>query len=88
MATYKVIQDVEAEDKLVGPLSLRQFIYAAIAAFLLYLSFFAIAKGVPFLLLFFVPPALFTGFLAVPWHSDQPTEVWALAKLRFIVRSR
>ena len=88
MATYKVIQDVEAEDKLVGPLSLRQFIYAAIAAFLFYLSFFSVTKGIGFLVIFFVPPALFTGFLAVPWHSDQPTEVWALAKLRFFLRSR
>jgi len=39
MATYKVIQDIEAEDKLVGPLTLRQFIYAAIAAICGYLSF-------------------------------------------------
>ena len=31
MATYKVIQDIEAEDKLIGPLTLRQFIYAGYA---------------------------------------------------------
>ena len=88
MATYKVLQDVEAEDKLVGPLSLRQFIYAAISAFLLYLYFFALTKNVGFLLIFFVPPALFTGFLAIPWHGDQPTEVWAIAKLRFMLKPR
>ena len=88
MATYKVLQDVEAEDKLVGPLSLRQFIYAAISAFLLYLSFFALTKNAGLLLIFFVPPALFTGFLAVPWHGDQPTEVWAIAKLRFLLKPR
>ncbi|QQS69114.1 PrgI family protein [Candidatus Saccharibacteria bacterium] len=88
MATYKVLQDVEAEDKLVGPLTLRQFIYAAISAFLLYLSFFALTKNVGFLLIFFVPPALFTGFLAIPWHGDQPTEVWAIAKLRFMLKPR
>lgn len=88
MATYKVLQDVEAEDKLVGPLSLRQFIYAAITAFFGWLSFFALTRNVPFLLFFFVPPALFTGFLAVPWHGDQPTEVWAIAKLRFFMKPR
>ncbi len=27
MATYKVPQDVEAEDKLLGPFTFRQFIY-------------------------------------------------------------
>lgn len=88
MSTYKVIQDIEAEDKLVGPLTLRQFIYAGICAFLLYLCFFAYTKGVAFMIAFFLPPALFTGFLAVPWHGDQPTEVWALAKIRFIMKPR
>ncbi|PID30839.1 hypothetical protein CSA80_03690 [Candidatus Saccharibacteria bacterium] len=88
VATYKVLQDVEAEDKIVGGLTLRQFIYAAIAAFLLYLSFWATTKSLGFLLLFFVPPALFAAFLAIPWRSDQPTEVWAIAKLRFFVKPR
>ena len=29
MAVYKVPQDVEADDKLIGPFSFRQFIYSA-----------------------------------------------------------
>lgn len=45
-------------------------------------------KNVGFLLILFIPPALFTGFLAIPWHGDQPTEVWALAKLRFYLKPR
>ena len=32
MAQYKVAQDVEAEDKLLGPFSFRQFIYLIIVA--------------------------------------------------------
>lgn len=32
MAVYKVPQDVEADDKLIGPFSFRQFIYLIIAA--------------------------------------------------------
>lgn len=88
MATYKVIQDVEAEDKLVGPLSLRQFIYACIAAICLYLSFLSITKHAAFLLIFFLPVALFTGFFAFPWGRDQPTEIWALAKIRFLLKPR
>jgi hypothetical protein len=32
MATYKVPQDVEADDKLIGPFSFRQFIYLIIVA--------------------------------------------------------
>lgn len=88
MATYKVIQDIEAEDKLVGPLTLRQFIYAAIAAICAYLSFLAIAHGFWEILFILGPPMLFTGFFAFPWGRDQSTEVWALAKIRFYVMSR
>src|SRR5579862_1612635 len=88
MATYKVIQDIEAEDKLVGPLTLRQFIYACIAAVCGYLSFIAIAKGGSIFLVVTLPPMLFTGFFAFPWGRDQPTEIWALAKIRFFLKPR
>lgn len=83
MATYKVIQDIEAEDKFLGPLTLKQFIFAAAGVLTSYLSFFSVVKGVPFLLLLFVPMALLGFFLAIPWSRDQPTEIWVLAKLRF-----
>lgn len=88
MATYKVIQDIEAEDKLVGPLSLRQFIYAGIAALLLYLSFICLSKGASLFLIVLLPPALFCAFFAFPWSREQPTEVWALAKIRFFLKPR
>ncbi len=88
MATYKVIQDIEAEDKLVGPLSLKQFIYACAAAVSGYLGFISFAKGAPYLLAIFLPITIFGGFFAFPWGRDQPTEVWALAKIRFFLKPR
>lgn len=88
MATYKVIQDIEAEDKLVGPLGFRQFVYFLIAAFLGYLSFISVASGAALFLVVLVPPMLFCLFFAWPWTPDQPTEVWALARIRFLVKSR
>lgn len=88
MATYKVIQDVEAEDKLVGPLTLRQFIYAGIAALSGYLGFLSAAKGAAFMLAVFIPITLVCGFFAFPWGRDQPTEIWALAKIRFMLKPR
>ena len=88
MATYKVIQDIEAEDKILGPLTLRQFIYAGITVILLYLSYFVFTKGVGFMAVFFLPTALVFGFFAFPWSRDQPTEVWALAKIRFLFKPR
>lgn len=88
MATYKVIQDIEAEDKFIGPLTLKQFVFAGVAAVSGYLSFIALTKHLTFLLFFTGPVILFTGFLAWPWSRDQPTEIWALAKLRFMFKPR
>lgn len=88
MATYKVIQDIEAEDKILGPLTLRQFIYALITCFFLYLCFIVVTKHAAFLLILFLPPAIFTGFFAAPFGRDQPTEVWAVAKIGFLFKPR
>ena len=88
MATYKLMQDIEAEDKILGPLTLRQFVFALITAFLIYINFICLTKGVPFLCILFLPPALLTGFFAFPFGGDQPTEVWALAKIRFLFKPR
>jgi hypothetical protein len=88
MANYKVIQDIEAEDKLVGPFSLRQFIYGCITAFCLYLCVVVVLKGVPVFIAIFLPPAIVAGFFATPWGKDQPTEVWALARIRFLIKPR
>lgn len=88
MAQYKLIQDIEAEDKILGPLTLRQFIFGMVAAFLFYICFIVVVKHVPFLLVVFLPPALFCAFFAFPFGGDQPTEIWALAKLRFLFKPR
>jgi hypothetical protein len=87
MATYKVIQDIEAEDKLIGPLSLRQFIYAAIVIILGFVAYLfskiSIIVALPLVL-----PILFFGALAAPFSQDQSTEVWLLAKIRFLLKPR
>ncbi|HEX8762694.1 MAG TPA: PrgI family protein, partial [Candidatus Saccharimonadales bacterium] len=88
MATYKVIQDIEAEDKLVGPLTFRQFVYAGIAALNFYLTFLVVSKGVGFVAIMFFPTGLVFAFLAWPWSRDQPTEIWALARFRFLLKPR
>ena len=82
MAQYKVLQDIEAEDKLVGPLSLRQFIYAIVV---IALGFVAFQLGtINFLLAIpFLPPMLFFGLLAAPIGHSQSSEVWLLGKFRY-----
>jgi hypothetical protein len=88
MATYKVIQDIEADDKLLGPLTLRQFSYAGITVFCLWLCFFVASHGAAFLILAILPFALVSSFFAVPWSREQPTEIWALARVRFLLKPR
>lgn len=88
MATYKVIQDVEAEDKLVGPLTFRQFIYLGVAGVSVYLMYFVAANGAAFLAIPIFPFALVAGFFAFPWGKEQPTELWALARIRFFFKPR
>ncbi len=88
MATYKVLQDIEAEDKFLGPLSLKQFIYASISVVCGYLSFLALTKGIWIIAAIFSPVITFGIFLAWPWAKDQPTEIWLLAKIRFFLKPR
>jgi hypothetical protein len=88
MAQYKVIQDIEAEDKLLGPLTLRQFIYSAIVITILYAGFEIIQTKVWFLVFILVPPLIFFGLLAAPFGHEQSSEIWLLGKVRYMVFSK
>jgi len=91
MAVYKVIQNVEAEDKLLGPLTFKAFIYAIIAAVCAYISFRLLMLGTPIkwlLLPLLVFPTLLFGVLASPLGRDQPTEVWLLSKIKFFLKPK
>jgi hypothetical protein len=87
MAQYKVIQDIEAEDKLLGPLTLKQFIYAGITIFLGFIAYkLAGSLHSGLVIILFLPEILFFGLLATPFGIDQPNEVWLLAKIRFYLK--
>lgn len=93
MAVYKVIQDVEAEDKLLGPLTLKKFIYAGIAVLLGFISFRVVIASTLgparwFVALIFFFPMLLFGLLASPIGREQPTEVWLLSRLRFFIKTK
>lgn len=87
MAVYKVPQDVEAEDKLIGPFSFRQFIYLIIAAMA---GFLAYAFGRLFWALGIipVPVAIFFLILALPLKKDQPMETYLTAIVHFLLKPR
>ena len=88
MATYKVLQDIEAEDKIVGPLSLKQFIFAFVAAAILGVGWFVGGRTNQWAFAAFVVPALPFIFLAAPLGRDQSNDVWLGAKLRFWFKPR
>lgn len=88
MGTYKVPQNVEAEDKILGPLSLKQFIYALIGIGYGFLTF-AIFKSVIVLwVLIGLPPALALLALGLYQRDDQPLETFVVAVIQFFARPK
>ena len=87
MATYKVPQDVEADDKLIGPFSFRQFIYLIAVVIAIGLAW---ALGQLFIGLAIIPlPAIiFFGALALPLRKDQPMEIYMAAMVSFYLKPR
>jgi hypothetical protein len=89
MAVYKVIQDIEAEDKLLGPLTLKQFIFAIISAGFIFVAFMIVSKtGLIYLAIPFLPFIIAFGVLAAPLSKDQPTDLWLAARIRFLLKPR
>ncbi|MBQ9171570.1 PrgI family protein [Candidatus Saccharibacteria bacterium] len=85
MAQYKVPQDVEADDKLIGPFSFRQFVYLLVAAGLI-----ALAVGLfqlfPLLALIPLPPVFLFLVLALPLKKDQPMETYLAAMVSYYLK--
>jgi hypothetical protein len=87
MAGYKVPQDVEADDKLIGPFSFRQFIYliiVAIAGFIGYL----LSKVFIGLAIIVLPIIVLFGAIALPLRKEQPMETYLVAVVRFFLKPR
>ncbi|MDO5475138.1 MAG: PrgI family protein [Candidatus Saccharibacteria bacterium] len=85
MARYKVPQDVEADDKLIGPFSFRQFVYLLIAGGLIALAF-GLFQLFPLLVILPIPLILFFGILALPLRKDQPMETYLAALISFYLK--
>ncbi len=86
MAQYKVPQDVEADDKLLGPFSFRQFVYLMIAGALIAMSV-GLFQLFPLLAIIPLPPVFFFLALALPLKKDQPMETYLAAMLSYYTKS-
>jgi hypothetical protein len=87
MAVYKVPQDVEADDKLLGPFSFRQFIYLIIAVMAIAIAWLLGGLFIP-LAVIPLPIVVFFGALALPLKKDQPMEIYLAAVLSFYLKPR
>lgn len=85
MAIYKVPQDVEADDKLIGPFSFRQFIYLFIVAMAIGLMWGLGQLAIP-LALIPLPVVIFFGAIALPLRKDQPMEIYMAALVSFYLK--
>lgn len=87
MAVYKVPQDVEADDKLIGPFSFRQFIYLIIVAISIALAWGLAQLFIP-LAIIPLPIIIFFGALALPLKKDQPMEIYLAAIVSYYLKPR
>lgn len=87
MAEHKVPQDVEADDKLLGPFSFRQFVCLMVAAAAGFLAFLMGGVAIP---LAFIPApvCLFFLIIALPLRKDQPTEIYMAALIKYYFKPR
>ena len=85
MAQYKVPQDVEADDKLIGPFSFRQFIYLVVTAGLGGIGFL-LFRVFPLLVIIPAPFMIFFIILALPIKKDQPMETYLSAVVSFYMK--
>ena len=88
MGTYKVPQNVESEDKILGPLSMKQFIYAIIGLGYGFVTFALFHNFIPLWIIVGVPPMLFMLALGLYQREDQPLETYVLAVAQYFVRPR
>ncbi len=82
MAVYKVPQDVEADDKLLGPFSFRQFIYLLVVAMAIGMGY-VLSQIFIGLVVIVIPIIVFFGALALPLKKDQPMETYLGALISF-----
>ncbi|HEU4830560.1 MAG TPA: PrgI family protein [Candidatus Saccharimonadales bacterium] len=87
MAVYKVPQDVEADDKLIGPFSFRQFVYLIVVA-LSIAAAWGLFQLFPPLAIIPLPIIVFFGVLALPLRKDQPMEIFMAAMVSFYLKPR
>ena len=88
MGQYKVPQNVEAEDKIIGALTIKQFIYTVIGVAWALLSFSLLRKLPLIMVLVGLPPTTLFLLLGLYQRQDQPFEALFLSLTSFLAKPR
>lgn len=86
---YRVPQNVDIEDRVIGPLSLRQFIFLLVGTSIILVLYFILVG--PLRLLFWLLAIVIgaiTGVFTFARYGDQPFEVFALGAIKTLVNPR
>lgn len=86
MATHKVPQDVEADDKIIGPFGLRQIMYLLVGAGAGFLAFMLATRVAIPLGIIPLPFAFFFVVIALPLRKEQPTEIYLAAVVKYFLK--
>lgn len=88
MGQYKVPQDVETEDKILGPLSIKQFIYVIIALLWAFLMWRIFSFSILIAIVFAFPVTGFFLMLGFGQREGVPFEDFVVAFIKFLVVPR
>ena len=88
MGQYKVPQNVETEDKILGPLSVKQFIYVIIALMWAFLMWRIFSAYIIVALIFAFPVTGFFLLLGFGQREGVPFEDYVVAFIRFLIVPR
>lgn len=83
---YKVPQNIDLEDKIIGPLTMLQFIYLMVGGMIVYVAFETFEFGVFIIIAF--PVALLAICLAFVKVQDQPFSKFLIAALFYLTRPK
>lgn len=88
MGQYKVPQNVETEDKILGPLSIKQFIYVIIALLWAFLMWRVFSFSILIAIVFAFPVTGFFLMLGFGQREGVPFEDFVVAFIRFLIVPR
>lgn len=88
MAVHSVPQNVEADDQIIGFLSLKQLIFTVLGVGFAYLTYFFFANVHPIAAIIWLPFVLFFFTLGLYRRKDQPAEVFLVSALGFYLKPK